>query len=262
MSYGPRASGACTPKTPGVSRFKNVVRTGTTGSTNDDVARILGEERARGLVLVAAYQERGAGRRGRAWIAPAGSALLCTLALPDALPSANLWAVPFWAALVAYAALRELGAEPALQWPNDVLTRSGNKIAGILCISRITGAYAWAGCGIGINVLRPAAADAYAGLEPPPAFLSDLCPVSVDATLDALLAAADANYDLLQQPERIVNLWERAASVPGTRYRILFDNETQPFDAAALALLPDGSLLVDRDGEHVVVTLADARVLR
>ncbi|HET7815119.1 MAG TPA: hypothetical protein VFL13_12185, partial [Candidatus Baltobacteraceae bacterium] len=101
-------------------RFSRLVRVAETGSTNDDVARILGEPEARGLVLTAGFQHHGAGRRGRTWVAPAGSALLCTIAPPDPLPSAHLWMVPFWAALVTKDALAALGAACALQWPNDV----------------------------------------------------------------------------------------------------------------------------------------------
>ncbi len=138
-----------------MSHFTRIERTPATGSTNEDVARILGEEQARGLVVVAAYQERGAGRRGRAWIAPPNTALLCTMALPEPLAAGSLWSVPFWAALVTHRALQTLGVATTLQWPNDVLVTDGRKISGILCISRVSGNDAWAACGIGINVIDP-----------------------------------------------------------------------------------------------------------
>ena len=222
---------------------------------------MLGEPNSRGLVLAAGYQRRGAGRRGRAWIAPPGSALLCTAALPDPLPSSVLWAVPFWAALAVRGALDAAGVETILQWPNDVLA-NGRKIAGILCISRVAGERAWAGCGIGINVVRPANAEAFAQVEPPPAFANDFAPVDLDRMLDELLTQLDAKYGLLDSPERIVHEWQQAAGVPGMTYRIKRDNEPAPFEGTALRLLPDGSLLVDRGGDHIAVNLADARVLR
>ncbi|MFN2449418.1 MAG: biotin--[acetyl-CoA-carboxylase] ligase [Candidatus Baltobacteraceae bacterium] len=246
-----------------MKRFNRIVRVPVTGSTNDDVAKILGEEQARGLALVAGYQERGSGRRGRAWIAPPGTALTCTLALPDPLHASALWSVPFWAALVTRRALLEAGIEPALQWPNDVLDAQGRKLGGILCISRTAGEYAWAACGIGINVVRPADETAYSGLESPPAFLNDdVEDISIDTMLAALVQAANELYGLLEQPTQLTHQWERAARIPGTRYRILPDNETQPYEAAALRLLSDGSLLVDRGGAQIPVTMADVRVLR
>jgi BirA family biotin operon repressor/biotin-[acetyl-CoA-carboxylase] ligase len=226
------------------------------------MARMLGEERARGLTLVADYQEQGAGRKGRSWLAPPGSALLCTIGLPDALPAADLWVVPFWAALVTGEALEELGARNTLQWPNDVLM-SGRKVAGILCISRVTGEYAWAGCGIGINVQRPADARAIAEIVPPPAYVSDAAgEIDRALVLQTLLRHADARYDDLAQPARIVRAWEQAANVPGTRYRILLDNETEPFEATAIGLSAGGALIVDQDGVRREITLADARILR
>lgn len=233
-----------------------------TGSTNDDMARMLGEERARGLTLVADYQEQGAGRKGRSWLAPPGTALLCTIALPDPLPAADLWAVPFWAALVTGEALEELGAHNTLQWPNDVLM-GDRKVAGILCISRVTGEYAWAACGIGINVRRPDDPQTIAEIVPPPAYVSDAVGDADRAlVLQTLLHHAGERYDDLAQPERIIHAWERAAHVPGARYRILLDGESEPFKATALRLSTGGALVVDHDGAQREITLADARVLR
>lgn len=246
-----------------VSRFSRITRVAVTGSTNDDMARMLGEEHARGLTLVADYQERGSGRKGRSWLAAPGSALLCTIALPDPLPAAHLWAVPFWSACIVRDALEACGVSGTrLQWPNDVLSADGRKIAGILCISRVAGEYAWAGCGIGVNVRRPQDAALYEEIVPPPAFATDFADVDRDTLLEALLRAADTQYSLLETPPAIVQHWEPLANVPGQPYRILKDGETQPFDAAALRLLPGGSLLVQSGDEQREISLADARALR
>ncbi len=243
-----------------MSRFSRISRLSVTGSTNEDIAHILGEEHAGGLTLVADYQERGSGRKGRSWIAPPGAALLCTIALPDALPAADLWVVPFWTALIVAAAMREYGAAPVVQWPNDLLL-GGRKVAGILCVSRVIGEYAWVGCGIGVNVLRPSN-DQLTGITPEPAFLSDVARVDRDELLHAILRHADATFDDLSAPPRVAHAWEMTAQIPGTRYRISIDGESEPFEATALRLLNGGSLLVDQDGSQREVTLADARVLR
>jgi BirA family biotin operon repressor/biotin-[acetyl-CoA-carboxylase] ligase len=226
------------------------------------MARILGEEQARGLTLVADYQQRGAGRKGRSWVAPAGTALLCTIGLPDPLPAADLWAVPFWTALVLRDALARFDVQPCLQWPNDVLL-ADRKLAGILCISRVTGAYAWAGCGIGVNVRRPPDPRAIAEIVPPPAYLSDAVPnIDRAGVLEALLQCADERYDELHSTARIARDWEVAAGLPGARYRVLLDGESEPFEATALRLSTGGALYVDHDGAQREITLADARILR
>jgi BirA family transcriptional regulator, biotin operon repressor / biotin---[acetyl-CoA-carboxylase] ligase len=224
------------------------------------MAQMLGEERARGLTLVADYQERGSGRKGRSWIAPPGTAVLCTIALPDALPASDLWVVPFWSALIVAQAMRDYGATPVVQWPNDLLIGK-RKVAGILCISRVIGEYAWVGCGIGVNVLRPSDDDV-AGITPSPAFLSDVTRVDPPELLQALLRHADATYDDLCAPEKIAHAWQLAAHIPGAPYRILLDGESEPFDATALRLLVGGALLVEHAGAQREITLANARVLR
>ena len=243
-----------------MSRFHRISRVAVTGSTNEDIAQVLGSEDAHGLTLVADYQECGSGRKGRSWVAPAGSALLCTIALPDALPAGDLWVVPFWTAIVVAQAVRASGATPVLQWPNDLLIEN-RKVAGILCVSRVIGEFGWVGCGIGVNVRRPADPE-IESITPPPAFLSDVANVDRDALLQMILRYADEAYDDLVSPERIMHQWERAANIPGARYRIVRDGESEPFDATALRLVSGGALLVDREGVHEEVQLADTRVLR
>ncbi len=221
---------------------------------------MLGEPRARGLILVAAYQTAGAGRRGRAWVAPPNTALLCTMALPEPVRTRNLWVAPFWSGLVVHAALASLGVHTVLQWPNDVLFE-GRKISGILCVSRVFGELAWIGCGIGINVIRPNDVSAFAQIEAPPAFVSDAVHTDVDHVLERIAGYANDMYDLIENERGVVAAWQRDAQLPRP-YRILKDNEAQPFDATALRVVSGGALVVERDGREENVTLADARVLR
>ena len=246
---------------PSVTRFSQIRRVESTGSTNDDIAKMLGENEARGLTLVADYQTQGAGRKGRSWIASPGSALLFTTALPDPIPSRDLWIVPFWIGLAVHEALADLGVATQLQWPNDVLL-NGAKVAGILCVSRVAGDEAWAACGVGVNVARPSDAGGLGDIDPPPAFLSDVREVDRDELLSAILHRADAIYEKLQSPEAVARAWEKAALIPGAQYHLLLDGSNQPFEATALALGKAGELIVDAAGSRRSVAVADARVLR
>ncbi|MGZ3504315.1 MAG: biotin--[acetyl-CoA-carboxylase] ligase [Vulcanimicrobiaceae bacterium] len=246
------------------TRFASIRDVSVTGSTNDDIARMLGHDQARGLTIVADYQEHGVGRKGRTWVAPPASSLLFTTALPEPLPASNLWIVPFWVALAVKAALAEHGVDASLQWPNDLLLR-GRKLCGILCISRVTGASAWVGCGVGVNVTRPSsrdAADALAEISPAPAFCSDVGPVDREGLLATILGRFDAMLELLRTPQNVARRWEAAAGLPGARYHLLVDGEPQPFEAQALRLATGGSLIVAQDGRQREISLADARVLR
>lgn len=80
-------------------------------------------------VFWAKFQTAGRGQRGRAWIAPEGSALLATLLLREGLS-------PFGHTMLASVALSEAiesvcGISPEVKWPNDLVI-SEKKVAGIL----------------------------------------------------------------------------------------------------------------------------------
>jgi BirA family biotin operon repressor/biotin-[acetyl-CoA-carboxylase] ligase len=146
-----------------------------------------------------------------------------------------------------------------VHWPNDLLL-DGKKLCGILCISRVAGDLAWVGCGVGINVHR---ADAHEhAIDPPPAFCDDVAPVERAALLAGILQRFEATREQLATPQNIARRWEAVAGVPGARYRLLRDGEQAPFEATAIALAPDGALIVEHHGKREHITLADARALR
>lgn len=240
--------------------FSQIRYVAKTASTNADAALLLGDEAAYGTTLVAEYQTAGAGRKGREWVAQAGTSLLFTTILPRTIQTKHLWAVPFGVALAVRRALRVSGIPAEVHWPNDLLA-GGNKIAGILATSRVAGDRAWVAAGIGINVYRePGAAE---GIEPPPAFASDFNPAADRATLlrDVLLNF-EVWHESLDMPPRIARVWERVAGLPGKRYRIAPD-DGEPFDATAIALAPGGALVVElADGSRKAIALADARAMR
>ncbi len=234
-----------------------------TDSTNDDAAPLLGVPEHAGAVLLADYQRRGRGRHDRAWIAPPGSSLLFTTILPQALSTAALWAVPFWAGLcVAEGIENATGLSVGLQWPNDLLL-GDRKCAGILCISRVVGELSYVGCGTGINVRRPAASAELEAVVPPPAFLSDrFADVAKNEVLAEILAAYRCRLPELADPPLLARAWEQRAGLAGTPYRLQLDGRDTPFEATALRIGDDGSLVVRDGAGERIVALADARALR
>ena len=135
------------------------------------------------------------------------------------------------------------------------------KVAGILCISRVAGARAWAACGVGINVHRTPGGDA--GIVPAPSYCDDVAPVTRPNVLHATLSAYDALLPMFDDPASIAGAWERAAGLPGRRYRIQRDGDDGAFECSAISLAAGGALVVSRaDGATESVSLADARALR
>ncbi|MFY9718618.1 MAG: hypothetical protein WAK16_03150, partial [Candidatus Cybelea sp.] len=154
--------------------------------------------------------------------------------------------------------LQECGVSTLLQWPNDLLLGE-RKLGGILCQSRVTGAVARVACGVGINVRRSAQDDNASGW----AFCEDVARVDRAVLLAAILRAYHVKLAALDEPSRVIREWERAAEIPGRRYRVLRDGAREAFDAEAQALEDGGALRVVREDERSeTVEMADARVLR
>jgi BirA family biotin operon repressor/biotin-[acetyl-CoA-carboxylase] ligase len=243
------------------TRFHDVRAMRETGSTNDDAAALLGDPRASGATLVAELQTAGRGRKaGRRWIAPAGSALTFTTILPVVVAADALWAVPFWTALaVADGVEAGCGVRLDLRWPND-LDLDGRKAGGILCTSRVTGPEAAVGCGIGLNVLRPAG-DAPA-IDPPPAYLSDAQPRAArEEILAGILGAMDGLLDVLDRPAEVARAWEDRAQFRCRPYRVRLDADGTILNGMAVGLDREGGLILRVGDRERVVHLADARVL-
>jgi len=244
------------------TRFADVRYLAQTGSTNADANALLGDVAARGATLVAEYQSAGAGRKGRRWFAPPGAALLFTAILPESIPVAALWAVPFWTALgVATAVERCCGSTLDLVWPNDLYARGG-KTGGILCIARISGETAWAACGVGLNVVRPATDSDLATLDPQPVFLDDLAAgARREPVLAAILTTFDRTLAALHKPDAVAAAWADRAALAGTRYRYRNDADGIEREATAQRIGPHGELIVrDERGEHAI-DMADVRVI-
>jgi BirA family biotin operon repressor/biotin-[acetyl-CoA-carboxylase] ligase len=112
-----------------------------TGSTNATARELAAAGAPHGTLVTAGMQTAGRGRQGRAWVAPPGRALLCSLVVrdPDRLLS-----------LRGGLAVADLAGRSArVKWPNDVLL-DGRKLAGVLAEGRPQ--EGWAVLGIGVNV--------------------------------------------------------------------------------------------------------------
>ena len=146
-----------------------------TDSTNERARALAAAGAPHGTLVTAAEQTAGRGRQGRSWVAPPGTALLCSLVLRDhdALLS-----------LRAGLAVSDV-ADGTVKWPNDVW-HEGRKVAGILAEGRPQ--EGWVVLGIGINVtpveLPPELRDTATTLGRPPE--------DVEAVLAELLAALEA----------------------------------------------------------------------
>jgi BirA family biotin operon repressor/biotin-[acetyl-CoA-carboxylase] ligase len=129
-------------------------RFGAVDSTQSIAFALADAGAADGTTVVADYQNEGRGRRGRAWFAPAGTALLASIVVRPRVEPRDLPLYSFAAALATADAIAALaGVAPRLKWPNDVLVED-RKVSGILLESRVTPprGEAVVAIGIGLNL--------------------------------------------------------------------------------------------------------------
>lgn len=118
-----------------------------TDSTNERARELVDAGAPAGTVVTAAEQSAGRGRRGRAWTAPAGKALLYS-AILSPLDARHLL-LPLTVPLAVCEAIESLAAVRCLvKWPNDVWIDE-RKVAGVLIEARPPD---WAVIGVGVNL--------------------------------------------------------------------------------------------------------------
>lgn len=251
---------------------------GTT-STNAD---LLAEARAgapEGRVLVADHQTAGRGRRGRSWVAPAGSALLASVLLRPQRSGAATALLSPATALAVRDACAAAGAAVRLKWPNDVIATDPReaKLAGVL-------AELHAGpdgemvvvAGFGVNlrsqaalaaaVAAGAATEPESGFAPlPPAALEAVTPHAPDRNemLVSVLLRLDAWYRRLREPagERdLLDELRRHSATLGRRVEV--DTPGGVVSGRAADLTADGHLVVVTGQGPVTIAAGDCHHLR
>lgn len=230
-------------------------------STNEEAKRLAAIGAAEGVLVIAAEQTAGRGRRRRTWASPPGNLYLSLVLRPDR-PIRTALEIGFVAAVAvaeSLAAFLPAGVEVRLKWPNDVLI-GGRKVAGILleADSEPGRDIAVLTLGVGINIVShpPAEATSY----PPTCLCAE---GAVGTTADDVLAgfagAFLAGYrrwlDVGFAPVRrdwLARAFDRGGSVD-----VRLD-ETTTVRGRFLDLDGDGALLLEgEDGHRRRITAGD-----
>lgn len=228
----------------------------TTGSTNDDAWDALAAGLGDGVVVVADRQESGRGRAGRRWDHGEGLGLAMSIALHLGCDVRQAGLIPLGVGLALADAIRRLGGDPRLKWPNDVLL-GGRKVAGVLCeLRRLPQGGDAVVIGIGVNVaqrvedfapeLRATATSLrLAGIETAP-----------EAVAAACLAAFEPWWPQLQEGDRaaVIEAWSARAGFWGEPVTVRTPNG--PVTGIAQRLDADGGLVLRLESGLEQVVLA------
>jgi BirA family biotin operon repressor/biotin-[acetyl-CoA-carboxylase] ligase len=215
---------------------------GRVTSTLDIVHELAREGAPAGALVLADEQMAGRGRHGRHWYSPPGKGVwLGYLLRTGSAPEGGVMSVRV--GLATATALAELGADPRLKWPNDVLL-ADRKVAGILCETRRQGGVGWIGLGIGVNVHGPMPG----ALSPNAVALDEVCAgVTRVAVLERLVPRLARLSDAPTLTED-----ERASY--GRRDWLAGRHLAEPVAGVAKGVAASGALLVEAvDGVRQVV---------
>ena len=223
------------------------------GSTNDR-ARELAGEGADDVAVLADEQTGGRGRLDREWDSPSGGVWLSIVCRPD-LPPAQVPVYTLAAAVATTEAVREVGVDAGIKWPNDVLVGDDErKLAGILTeMEGEADRISWVVVGIGLN----ANIDPGAVPETATTVREQVGDVDRADLTRTLLERFDG---LRADPESVLGAWREHATTLGKRVRI----ETPGGEVVGEAVDVEfpGTLVVETTDGEERVSAGDCEHLR
>jgi|SRR5712671_3263334 len=185
------------------------------GSTN----ALLLKERKGGLLLAAEEQTAGRGRRGRRWYSAPGNGVTFSLSRTVRRPLRELAGLSLVAGVAVARALRALGVQAALKWPNDVVVGEA-KLGGILVETRGNEREVLAVIGVGINCRRDAGLERR--LRRPLASLDQFIAVDRNRVLERVAASLAEALQVFESRglEPLRREWEAMDAHAGARLRV------------------------------------------
>jgi BirA family biotin operon repressor/biotin-[acetyl-CoA-carboxylase] ligase len=235
-------------------------------STNMSLRAIARAGGADGTVVLAESQTHGRGRRGQAWFSPAGVSLYASVLFRPRFLPREAAAFSFVGSLAVYDALQELGGEPGIKWPNDVLL-GGKKVAGTLLECATRGReidFLILGVGVNLNVDIAALRAALEGTGFAATSVSHVLGRTIDRNA---FAASYLNHlgrwvgrHRANRPDAILTAWRDRDILTGRRVQIRGSGGS--CDGLVRGVDAEGRLLVeDFRGERHTFTSAEVRIL-
>jgi len=225
------------------------------GSTNDRARELLGAGED-GIVVVADLQTAGRGRRGRSWHSPPGLNLMLSAGLRLGLPAGAAWQLGASTALAVREACMPY-ADLQVKWPNDLVTRDGAKVAGLLLETAMADervVEAIIGVGINVNWRR---ADMPAEIGARATSLRDLTGAEVDRTalLRRLLESLDAEVLALERGGSPLARLRAASWLDGRPVRVTAAESD--VEGVVAGIGDDGALVVETERGPQVVSYGE-----
>lgn len=217
-------------------------------STNDEAKRLAAQGADEGTVVVSEEQSVGKGRLERSFFCPAGGLWFSVILRPDFLPQ-EAPKCTLMAAVAVAMAMRDLGLEAGIKWPNDIYCQ-GRKLTGILTeMSAEMDRINYLVVGIGINANIPLASFPE-DIKDKAGSMSGILGHDIDrvAFLQKILTCMEQLYvDVLKNGfAQVLEQWRKYSITLGQLIDVVGVQEQ--FAGQAEDIDADGALLVRTDG--------------
>lgn len=221
----------------------DIVRLASVGSTQDEARQRLAATRNPTLV-VADEQIEGRGRQGRGWTSP-DRAMFASFSFVSEWEIADRTLLPLVTAVAVRGAVQtHLGVEIGLRWPNDLMV-DGAKVGGILV--EMSNDDITVGCGLNLWWKTPMAGARGLVISDP----GDTIAFSLaEAWVGEFIASVQAGSSKWPREQ-----YETASVTLGR------DVTWGEGAGRAVAIAPDGALVVERDGELIELRAGEVHTL-
>lgn len=197
-----------------------------------------------GTLLLAESQTAGKGRGERRWITNPGTAIAMSLIVRDLDLESEQWLRLFgWGALSITQALKKLGLDVEIKWPNDVLL-ADKKIAGILINSRWIGEKVdYLVLGIGVNVTSESVPEQ---VDFPATSVADVLGKPIDRE-DLLISILSSLETLLGEIVSDSFLEQWRGKLAYRNRDVVINTPTGEISGKITGLSPEGELILTND---------------
>lgn len=226
-------------------------------STNNEAKR--NSAAPDGSVFIAELQTDGKGRVGRKWVSRAGDGIWMSILLKPSLAPYEVSIITLAAGLAVSEALADLGLLTGIKWPNDVVAE-GRKLCGILTeLSAEIDALNYLVVGIGINVNTEHFDGEFAGHATSMYLETGKKYRRADLAARVMVCFEYRYRQLLSgEREKMIADYEKHCLTVGRMVRVLGRGE--PFEALGVGINTQGELIVEKDGEKMVLNSGEVSV--
>ncbi len=239
----------------------NFVELDEVGSTQAVAKGLASMGAPEGTTVVARSQTSGEGRLGRAWVSPVGGLYMSFVLRPGNIQRPELFTLVSAVAVVR-GVKKATGLVPAIRWPNDVMV-GGRKLAGVVAEAQsVRQELIQVIVGVGVNCNSPVSH--IDGLKGEATSIREELGrhEEISVLKHSVLDSFSQFYEVWKGGGDMAQAWRNHVGTLGKRLSVKLKTEETPFSCAAKEIGDDGSLLVEKDGEPVVVRAEDLEWLR